>query len=249
MQWLTNGDNMRDRHTEKDLAAQIIRYLQDMGWEIYQEVQMYGFGSRADIVALKGNITWVIETKMNAGLEVIYQAFQWQTHAHYVSIAVPRGLRSRTANFAGVVCKRFGIGLLECDLYNESYNVRQHVAPKLDRSPWNKLRDALNENHKTYAEAGNADGKFWSPFKQTCNEVVRAVNESPGMTVKGLIDSISHHYSSDATAKGSIVQWARAGKIKGIKIDEHSRPLRIYPESHEIPEKPEQLGLGGSQNE
>jgi len=219
-----------------------------MGWEIYQEVQIYAFDRRADIVALKGNITWVIETKMNAGLEVIQQANRWQTHAHYVSIAVPRGRRSRTAHFARLVCKKFDIGMLECDMYNDRYNVRQDVAPKLYRNPYRRLRNTLTEHHKTYAEAGNSDGKFWSPFKQTCKELVRAVTAKPGMTMKELVNSISHHYSSDATAKGSIVYWARAGKIPGIKVDEGSRPLRVYPEGHEIPKGPEQLGLKCNKN-
>ena len=55
------------------------------------------------------------------------------------------------------------------------------------------------------------------------------------LTMKELIKEIDHHYSSDATARGSIVQWTRAGKIKGVTLDESMWPMRIYPEGYEIP--------------
>jgi hypothetical protein len=221
----------KEKKTEKDLAAVLIRYLQDMGWEIYQEVQIFSFDKRADIVAVRDNITWIIETKMGMGLEVIQQAYAWRMYANYISVAVPARLRTRTMPFGCTVSKMLGIGVLTCGDGGVYYSgIKELERPKLCRQPLKHLRQALVEEHKTYAEAGNSEGKFWSPFKATCERIKKAVEKRPGMTLKELVESVEHHYSTDSTARGSIVQWARMGKIPGIEIDEHCRPMRVYPE-------------------
>ena len=168
---------------------------------------------------------------MNLGLDVIYQAHGWHAFAHYISIGIPTKLRSKTFPFGKTVCKKFNIGVLSCDFSRlHRGGVNELVKPSLFRKPLKHLRRALHEEHKTYAQAGNADGKFWSPFKNTCQNLVREVSLNPGMTMKELINTVKHHYASETGARGSIVQWTRAGKIKGLRLDESVRPMRVYPD-------------------
>jgi len=47
---------MKKFKSEVELAEIIIQYLKELGWEIYQEVQIASFGNTADIVAVKNNL-------------------------------------------------------------------------------------------------------------------------------------------------------------------------------------------------
>ena len=76
---------------ETDLAKSVIAWLQDLKWEVYQEVQVFSYGPIADIVATFGAITWVVETKISFSLKVMSQAEQWTPFSNLVSVAVPTG--------------------------------------------------------------------------------------------------------------------------------------------------------------
>lgn len=211
---------------ESDLAKVVVEYLREQGWEVYQEVKLKGSGV-ADIVAVQGQIVWVIESKMSLGFAVLEQAWKWQRYAHYVSVAVPVGYgKVKGRQLANQMMRSLGIGHLEVS----PGWVRVYAPPSLNRRAAAKaLRDSLNEKHKTYAQAGNADGRHWSPFKQTCDDIRVAVATSPGITMKDLLERITTHYRSLATARSSIVFWARHGKIKGVEVRREGRRLTLHP--------------------
>jgi hypothetical protein len=151
--------------SETDLARQVVLWLQDQNWEVYQEVDM---GGVADIVAVQGPLTWVIECKLSMGIALMEQAAGWIGQANYVSVAIPY---VRHNVFCRRVLKWLGIGILEVAA-DTSYRTDQHgsavkeeTRPRLSRKVKGKLRAALCEAHKTYAEAGNNQGRRWSPFK------------------------------------------------------------------------------------
>jgi hypothetical protein len=224
---------------EIDLAAAVVRHLQDLHWDVHQEVGG-PYGARADIVAVQGPLLYVVETKTTLGLAVIGQAYHWLARAHYVSVAVPWGRRvSPDRQCAERILGEWGIGLLIVSL-SELYDgsrVHEEVAPRLwrriPRDGTDRLREFLNDGTRTYAQAGNAEGKFWSPFKETVRQVQQAVHHRPGITTRELIDSIRHHYSTDRTARSVLLRWLWLGKIPGVRgVGE--RPVRWFPTKKDV---------------
>lgn len=208
--------------SERDLAKQVIAWLADQQWEVFQEVQVLRGSNVADIVARRDGILWVIECKLSFGFAVIDQAFEWRDFAHYTSVATP----SARGRSAFVLLRHLGIGQLSVGLAE----VHEEIAPRLNRNSLTKhLADALREEHKTWAEAGNATGDHYSPFKSTCRDVLRAVEKQPGITMKELIDKTPTHYHSTATARSALAKWIQLGKVAGVESRREGRHLKLYP--------------------
>lgn len=215
---------------ETDLAAIVVAHLRDLEWDVHQEVGG-AYGARADIVAVRGPLLYVVETKTTLGLAVIEQAQGWLHQANYISVAVPSGRKySGERACAERILRDWGIGLLTVSTVYET-RVVEEIAPRLCRripaERTSRLRGMLCDATRTYAQAGNNEGKFWSAFKATVDEVQRAVKAKPGLTTKELIGSIQHHYSSDSTARSVLLKWLRWGKIPGVR-GEGDRPIKWY---------------------
>lgn len=207
--------------SEIELAAQVVTWLVDLKYEVYQEVQFELYGRVADIVAVQGNILWVIEAKKSMTFKVIEQAEYWKSFAHYSAVAVPSSRRK----LAPRVCEWLGIGVLEVGC-----NVFETVPPRLNRNALTHyLRDCLSPELKTYAMAGSQSG-HWTPFKSTCDNIREKVNKKPGITMKELMDGLNHHYASSASARSAIGRWAAEGIIQGVRVERDGRYLKFYPE-------------------
>lgn len=211
---------------ESELAALVVGWLHDLHWEVYQEVQLSRYGRIADIVAVQGRLTWIIECKLSLGLSVIEQAVLWTHSSHYTSVAVPATCNS----FGEIVCKRFGVGVLRAGVLRVGGGICEAVPPPLNRRALaQNIRNVLVPQQKTWATAGNANGNRWSPFAQTCHDVRLAVTRKPGLTLKELLAEVRTHYLTTATARACLVKWIRAGKVKGVRL-EGTRPIRLYVE-------------------
>lgn len=210
------------KRSEVDVAKQVICWLKDYHWEVYQEVKFKFSGGVADIVAVQNNLVWIIEVKNNLGLKVIEQADRWKYLANYVSIAVPGG---HSNTFADNILKWKKIGSI---IVNQS-ECYEHIRPFLNRKALtDKVKEGLKEQHKTYAEAGNNKGRYWSPFKETCRQIVLAVMREDGILLKDLIDKIDHHYHTPSSAKSSILEWTKRGYIHGIEVRLENNRYRFY---------------------
>ncbi len=224
--------------SETDLADVLVPWLKERSWEVYQEVQVHRSSGRADIVATQGPLVWVIELKQSFSLSVLDQACYWRHNAHYVSVAVPPVSR-RSCAHASELCKSLRLGLLELRKL-EHYEIRwaqsvsERVAPYFNRRAQSKtVRDSLCDEQKDWAKAGNADGKFWTPFQGTCKALADYVAKNPGQTMKEVIDQIDHHYSSDAGARAHLAKYIDRGIVAQVLIrrDEKGK-LRLYPAKH-----------------
>ena len=210
--------------SEAELALMVCEWMDHEGWEVFKEVPWHG--GRADIVGRCGKLTWVIECKLTLSLDVISQAENWTRYANFSSVATPQRKRSdwRKNAFMDRILEMCGIGLFgvgrEVDISRK--------AP-LHRKLSDPISQALVEEMKTYAAAGNADGNFWSPFKATCRELQRAVLETPGISMKAAIDKIDHHYSNSQSARGSLAHWIGAKKVQGIRSEIVKGKLCLYP--------------------
>lgn len=222
--------------SEAQLAAAVAAWLGVQGWDVYPEVSLYGGGARADIVATRSSLLWAIECKRAFGLDVIAQADAWLPYSNLTSVAVPISRRSDARCFGEAICSERGIGIInpQNDLTREWYSRWGRVAPKLRRHCNSRLRDMLSEEHKKYIP-GNADCRYHTPWRETCERVRTFVHARGPSTIREVVEAITHHYDSDRNAISSLRQWAQAGKIPGVAIDDSARPFRFVPVAGTIP--------------
>lgn len=224
--------------TETELAEPVIAWLEDLGWEVFQEVEAHAGGPRADIVARRGPVVWAIEVKRSLSLKLLGQGHVWKQWAHRVSVAYPSGRRSTSAP-ALRLARLDGLGLIEVQRPTGWGNVVERARGDFRRRIVRPPR--LTEPHKTFAKAGNADGRRWSPFRATCEAVLAAVTETPGLTISEVVEKVEHHYASPKSARGSLLTWARAGKLEGVVARGGSKAegtWRLYPEDWHGPVPP-----------
>jgi len=202
---------------EQVLAEKVIDYLHTNNWEVYQEVYV---GRVADIVAVKHNLSWIIECKTSASLKVIEQAYAWNGYANYISVATPS-----TNYFFNKVLLQYGIGSICMD----SFDVYIINKAKFERRLFKKdIKKYLCEEQKTYAKAGNNERKVFTPFIKTKIKIQEYIRNNNGCTLKQLVEEIEHHYSSDQTAKQNIVKFILDGVIDGINIVKDGKHVKLF---------------------
>lgn len=228
---------MRDRpygfQSEQELAALVVNWLASEGWEVYQEVQIARAGRIADIVATtkRGSVTllWLIECKLSFTLDLISQAASWVGLAHWVSVAVPYTRRT-SRGVMGVLLDHYGLGVLRISGAPRSQSpVVLERSPRLCRHIGKSLQEGLCEPQRTFAAAGNPNGQRWSPWKQTLALLREHVAAHPGCSMKDALKQIRHHYSSDSTARSSLVKWIELNRVPGVTLQRDGRHLMLYP--------------------
>jgi len=216
--------------TEVELAAKVTAWLTSQHWEVFPEVQPGVSWPRADIVARQSGRIWVIECKTGLGLAVMQQAADWRTWAHWVSVAAPRARRGRARDLARRVLEWLGIGCLIVD----GPLVTQYLPAQLQRRLSGRyLIDALNDGHKEMGIAGS-QGCYWTPYKETCRELLAFVKKNPGCSMKQAIDGISHHYDKDTTARSCLLQWIHHGKVPGVRGVREGRRIQLYAKEQAV---------------
>jgi hypothetical protein len=206
--------------SEVELAAHVVAWLQGRGWIVHQEVEMGRGGPRCDLVAVRGRILWAIECKRGVGLAVLEQAHQWLPHAHRVSVAT----RSTRNAFAARVLRDYGVGWLAVA---GSGRVRPVVAPSERRRISERLARSLADEQRTFAPAGNARARFWSPWKATVAEVQAFAASHPAASFADLVRGIRHHYRTPATARSCLRRHIEDGLVPGVGLARDRGRLRI----------------------
>ena len=203
----------RPAYSEADLAAVVVAWLQDSGATVYQEVEVAG--GVADIVARVGAELWIIETKLHLSLALLVQAMDRRRHAHRVYCAGPY---TRTLRDFADVCREVGVGMLEVTI--DSYDGKR-VKEAAPSQRWNTrpvaLAAKLRPEHQTHAAAGTNGGR-WTPFRDTCEQLLRVVTRDPGLQLSDAVASIRDHYSSKAAARSSLAAWAAANRVPGVML-------------------------------
>lgn len=208
---------------ETDLAATVVSWLKDQHWDVYQEVQMRRGDAIADIVAVQGDTSWVIECKRSLTFAVIEQAIHWKPFARFASVAVPYA-KGKGRWLAERTCGAHGVGYLS--VRDDDVNVV--ISPQINRRLiWN-ITEHLTEQQRDYAPAGSRGGSHWTPFKQTCDSLRRYLKDHDGATMKEVMANIDHHYHRDTTAKACLLKWAERGKIRGVRAERDGRRIRLF---------------------
>lgn len=222
--------------SEVELLRPVVQWLRDQRWEVFQEVAT-GYGPRCDIVARQGPVLWAIEGKMSLNFQVLGQIWHWRPFAHYISIVVPKGKwMMRSAYGCEVISDLLrwrGIGCLYVENLSDDEReyhcaVHEYVKPRLHRRIQGKLEKYLVAESQNYAEAGNAESKFWSPFKNTVAEIHRSLKAAGdhGLTMRDLVENIHHHYHCSSTARSCLNQWFNKGIVPDVTRVDNSRPTR-----------------------
>jgi len=211
------------------LGRVLVPWLRDTGWEVYQEIQVHAYGHVLDIAATRGRLVWAIEIKLCFTWALLDQADRWTRSANYVSVAVPS--RAGISGIRRRVLDLLGIGCLGVDA---AFGwVRELAPPALRRKIATGLRASLREEHKTWAEAGNADSHRYSPFQATCKAVREYVSSRAGCTMKELVDNVPTHYESTATARNCLAKWIGQGAVHGIEARREGRRVTLHPAAAE----------------
>lgn len=216
--------------TEADLAKLVVAWLESLGWDVYQEVQPFSNGV-ADIVAINGAALCVVECKLSMGLRVLSQADDWRRSSNMTYVAVPAYSRNRDERFAFGIARLLGIGVLQVrtgSIGRASSEVTEAVRPEIRRRCQNNLREVLSDKQKTFAAAGNSEGKRWTPFQNTYENVRNYVRSNPGAPMKKVIDNIKTHYSTPSSAKQSLLKWIENGSVEGLGIERIGRTARVW---------------------
>lgn len=225
--------------TEQQVAEVVVAYLEAMGADVYQEVEV--LGGVADIVAKVRAEVWIVEVKTSLSLALLVQAMERRRLAHRVIVAAPH---TRRVMAVRDMCSEIGIGLWDVAVGVDGVSYRgsgfgdPHVREVVMSRRWNTrpvaLAADLKPEHKTHAKAGAVGaGGRWTPFRETCEAVREHVVLFPGVTLKACIEKIKHHYRTNKSAMSSIAHWVERGKVDGVRIERSSSPrgdaLRLFP--------------------
>ena len=236
--------NLNKYSKEHEFAAPVVEFIEQDGWEVFQEVRIGDNSPRADIIGRRGNIIHVVEVKKTLSLDLMAQAVEWLRKVHYVSVAIPETIAERKIwasskgrDFAYRVMASNGIGIITIDLnghckyksgYTSRLNRHCHADCKRFVIPY------LTEQQKYYARAGSRD-RYWTPFRETCDSLTELVGKHPeGIKFKSAIDIIIHnwHYASEQSGRSALGSFLEEGGSKvlpGINAVKEGRSLVLYP--------------------
>jgi hypothetical protein len=216
------------KQSEQAVAEVVVAWLEALGADVYQEVTVSG--GVADIVARLNAEIWIVEVKTSLSLALVVQAYERRRLCHRVYVAAPY---TRNQRDVGTLCEAIGVGLLSVttgDFEAEHGYYQPKVEQVVASRRWNRrpveLASKLHPEHKTHAKAGAVGaGGRWTPFRNTCEQLARAVRRDPGIRLKDAIATITHHYASNAGARSSLAKWIVGGKVEGVRFDNGA----LYP--------------------
>lgn len=236
------GRVQRKKVAEVDVAAPIVAWLEsEYHADVYQEVAMRG--GVADIVAIlpRPERVWIIETKTSLNLSVLNQAFDRMPMAHYVSVGTQ--YTGRCAPFTQRILHDYGIGWISVNFgYGSEVTVREQVEAHLNRKVMGpnlakirSMRKKLCPEMKQWAQAGTSGGGHWTPFRSTSNKVLRIVRDTPGITIKELVDEHGRfHYHTAKSARQCLVDCILRGIVDGVAVRREGKAIRLYPSEHPV---------------
>lgn len=226
--------------TEADIARYAIEWFEAQGATIYQEVDTpYG---RADFVADGAPLLSVVECKKTPSWYLMHQARRWRGLAHHIWI-VTQNVRS--PQYVTYYLEQDGIGWIGVDgeqiddekkrpnryyLIGECGNgIEVYCWPRLNRilrQVRKPLRDYLQDEHRTYADAGTS-GSYWTPFKQMKKMVSEYVQANPGCTYQEVQAGLpGAPYNSSC---GRFIGLLSRNGFEGVVRKLEGRRIRLYP--------------------
>ena len=219
----------RKRHyqwaSEQDLASQVVRYLRQRDWTVYQEI------AGIDMVAVKDDRRWAIECKRHWNLTIMAQTWEARKHAHGCSMAVPAVFAGRDHRFCLATARALGFGILQVGRPDASRrsHIKETVPPSWQTSCDDSLDAWLNPLAQDHAVAGSPAAAAWTPFKNTIDQLIELVQQQPGVRLSDALSLIDHHYATAQSARQQIKKLIEQGVIKELTLSGTGRQLMVYP--------------------
>jgi hypothetical protein len=236
------------RIAETAVAGAIVNWLRERGWDVHQEVETFG-GQRADILAVnaQGHV-WIIETKTSLTFDLLGQAADQRICSHYVSIGIPAtkndSRRSRALAYDWLGAE--GVGLIEvnglapierlaprvtvsgrlAENIRRHWNFRKFGVAQMRADQIGRVKKRLCEETRTYAKAGNNEGRYWSTWKETDRAVRAALTALGAPTLAEIAKHVNDTHGFLRIQPRNIYGWFYNGLIKGVERVE-GRPLRF----------------------
>lgn len=208
--------------SETELAAKVVAWLDEQHWDVYQEVQFSRQGGVADIVAVRGSVMWIIETKTSYSFAVLEQASRWMVHLR--SVAVPMTKTPRDYRVAELY---YRVGVLEVSEWSV-IEMRQPPVMYRKNNLVKRYKSELTELHKTFALAGSQSGHHLTPYKKTMIDVRQVIERNQGCTVQFLYQQLGRaHYANKSSFVGNLLK-ALEDFEPWCKIDKSEKPYKLF---------------------
>lgn len=222
--------------SEADLAAVLIADRRALGWTCYEEVRLSTRSDgRCDIVAtltepvrqaqasgavVQERVTIsCFEVKTALSFDVLAQADRWRDLAHETWVVVPKPRRGVLHPFALRVAKQFGIGVIQICAVSKQVRIRvpaQHHG--ISDETVARVVTKLFPEQIGQGLAGTNQGGYVTPFSRTCGAVREVLGAKGPMSLKKLVQSIRHHYASNASAVSSLRERIARGVVPGLEL-------------------------------
>lgn len=185
-------------------------WLESRGWQVYPEVALKAYEGAADLVAVKGDVVWVVECKRGMTYQLLQQAWRWRDYADQLSVATMApwrmGLSGYDArrDFGAVMIDRLGLGFFGVGLEGISVTTPPTFCPR-------KRDDFLHvvrAGHRV-ARAGQAGGARFTVVDATIANLVQHVQSHPGIAFKEAVRRIHHHHGTNKSALRALMTWVR----------------------------------------
>lgn len=193
---------------EADLAPLVVQFLQQQGYEIYQEVRLGGVGaSIVDVIGKRGNLLHGVELKRNLSLSVIRQAHRNREDVHFSSVAIAARrhplyghvIRNENRNFAIDVCRDYKLGVFE--VFLEEDKITETVPAQRitghEEYVGNTIIPLLHNNQRLnsgYANAGTKGGGYHTPYKEMIKTVKSFIQAHPGCEIISIIAHLGEEH-------------------------------------------------------
>jgi hypothetical protein len=202
---------------EAELAKEVIKHFESLGYITYKEVSLSGGGSiRADIFCKKEDESIAIEVKMNMCLKIIEQGFKWREHCNKTYIVISK--KGKPNLFAEMICRDYGIGLIYC----KNGIITERIPPLITKDP----KEPKLYEEQLLSLASNNKGDFITPFRLTHKRLVDYVGDKK-LILSEVISNIDHHYKDNQSAANSIKSMIKIGVIE-LSIVKESGKIWIF---------------------
>lgn len=210
---------------EQALAALVVSWLQADGWDVYQEVQHFDSPRICDIVAWKAGVSWAIEVKGNAGLELLEQALNYRGSAHRISIAAPMPLSPRLAEFLPHLCVELGLGLFDLS----SGAAVSMEWPRFDSSV-KSIGFKLRPEHMKLAKAGTQSGGRAGGTGETAAIILEFVKAHHGSSLEEIVAATNLRWGKGAGAVARLREMLKKDQIPGVRVRKFRGTHCLYPD-------------------
>lgn len=157
--------------TEADIACAAIKWLTRQGFDCYSEVPCWG--GRADIVAVRQSVIWIVETKIALTAELCIQCRDRLREPCNGVLAVASGKSNRDGHPLIEWLSGHGIGFARVHPHSTGFDL--HQLPSLRRVNNEKLRARLHEQQKK--NVAGTSGNYWTPFKDLVSGLQAGLRE------------------------------------------------------------------------